>query len=52
MGLVWLVMGGVLSGPRLAAFAVMGFAIVQIVVHMMYFLHMNTRSEGAGRCSR
>ena len=24
----------------------MGFAIVQIVVHMIYFLHMNTRSEG------
>ncbi len=24
----------------------MGFAVVQIVVHMVYFLHMNTRSEG------
>ena len=24
----------------------MGFAAAQIVVHMVYFLHMNTRSEG------
>ena len=24
----------------------MGFAAVQIVVHMIYFLHMNTKSEG------
>ena len=24
----------------------MGFALVQIVVHMIYFLHMNTKSEG------
>lgn len=25
---------------------VIAFAMVQIVVHMIYFLHMNTRSEG------
>ena len=25
---------------------VMLFAVVQIVVHMIYFLHMNTKSEG------
>ena len=24
----------------------MGLAFVQIVVHMIYFLHMNTKSEG------
>ncbi len=24
----------------------MGFAVLQILVHMIYFLHMNTRSEG------
>ena len=24
----------------------MAFAAVQIVVHMIYFLHMNTKSEG------
>jgi cytochrome o ubiquinol oxidase operon protein cyoD len=42
----WLVMGDVFSSPRLVAFLVMAFAVVQIVVHMVYFLHMNTRSEG------
>jgi cytochrome o ubiquinol oxidase operon protein cyoD len=42
----WLVMGDVFSDSRVTAFAVMGFAMVQIVVHMVYFLHMNTRSEG------
>ena len=26
--------------------SIMAFAVVQIVVHMIYFLHMNARSEG------
>ncbi|MGJ3629081.1 cytochrome o ubiquinol oxidase subunit IV [Sphingomonas sp. MMS24-JH45] len=38
------VMTGALS-PLVAAGVCMVFAIVQIVVHMVYFLHMNTRSE-------
>lgn len=42
----WLVMGGVLDSKLFTAVLVMGFAVVQIVVHMVYFLHMNTRSEG------
>ena len=42
----WLVIGDVLGDGRLTALAVMAFAVVQIVVHMVYFLHMNTRSEG------
>jgi cytochrome o ubiquinol oxidase operon protein cyoD len=42
----WMVMGDVFSSPRLTGFLVMAFAVVQIVVHMVYFLHMNTRSEG------
>jgi cytochrome o ubiquinol oxidase operon protein cyoD len=42
----WLVMTGVLGSNKLTGFVIMGFAIVQIVVHMIYFLHMNTRSEG------
>jgi cytochrome o ubiquinol oxidase operon protein cyoD len=25
---------------------ILGFAAVQIVVHMVYFLHMNAKSEG------
>ncbi|SEQ76384.1 cytochrome bo3 quinol oxidase subunit 4 [Faunimonas pinastri] len=42
----WLVMGNVLNDSRLTAIAVMGLAVVQIVVHMICFLHMNTKSEG------
>ena len=42
----WLVMTGVLGDPQLTAFTIMGFAVLQILVHMIYFLHMNTRSEG------
>ena len=42
----WLVMTGVLGDPQLTAFTIMGFAVAQILVHMIYFLHMNTRSEG------
>ncbi|WP_421581206.1 cytochrome o ubiquinol oxidase subunit IV [Shinella sp. M31] len=42
----WLVMGGVLDSKLLTAVLVMGIGVVQIVVHMVYFLHMNTRSEG------
>ena len=41
-----LVMGEVFPNPRITAFLVMGFAVVQIVVHMVYFLHMNRKSEG------
>ena len=40
-----LVMSGVLTDPRLTAGIVMALAMVQIVVHMIYFLHMNTKSE-------
>ncbi len=42
----WLVMGEVFDSKLLTAFLIMGFAVVQIVVHMIYFLHMNPRSEG------
>ncbi|PIC00057.1 cytochrome o ubiquinol oxidase subunit IV [Caulobacter sp. X] len=41
----WLVMGHVLS-PPMTAVAVMGLAVIQVLVHMIYFLHMNSRSEG------
>ena len=40
-----LVMTGVLP-TQATALIVMGFAVVQIVVHMIYFLHMNSKSEG------
>ena len=42
----WLVMGDVLDSKLFTAVLVMGIGVVQIVVHMVYFLHMNTRSEG------
>jgi cytochrome o ubiquinol oxidase operon protein cyoD len=42
----WLVMGHVIKDSSTTAFVVLGFAVVQIVVHMIYFLHMNSRSEG------
>ncbi len=42
----WLVMSGALNGKIATALAITVFAVAQIVVHMVYFLHMNTRSEG------
>ena len=42
----WLVMAHVLPTPLDTVLTIMGFAVVQIVVHMVYFLHMNTRSQG------
>ncbi|WP_019053820.1 MULTISPECIES: cytochrome o ubiquinol oxidase subunit IV [Sphingobium] len=42
----WLVMNQTFANPQVTAFVIMGFAMVQIIVHMIYFLHMNTRSEG------
>ena len=41
----WLVMAGVLA-PQLTGLIITGFAVVQIVVHMIFFLHMNHKSEG------
>ncbi|MBW6401897.1 cytochrome o ubiquinol oxidase subunit IV [Roseomonas sp. HJA6] len=41
----WLVMERPLAaGPT--SVLIVGFAVVQILVHMVYFLHMNGRSEG------
>ncbi|MEE7457524.1 cytochrome o ubiquinol oxidase subunit IV [Methylorubrum populi] len=42
----WLVMGDVLGDKLVTSVVVLGLAVVQIVVHMIYFLHMNTKSEG------
>jgi cytochrome o ubiquinol oxidase subunit IV len=42
----WLVMGNVFEDRLTTSILVMAFAAVQIVVHMIYFLHMNTKSEG------
>ncbi|MCJ2041139.1 cytochrome o ubiquinol oxidase subunit IV [Methylobacterium sp. E-041] len=42
----WLVMSDVLGNAVHTSLIIMAFAVVQIVVHMIYFLHMNTKSEG------
>ncbi|SFP49676.1 cytochrome o ubiquinol oxidase subunit IV [Sphingomonas rubra] len=40
-----LVMTGVIADARITAGIVIAAAVVQIVVHMIYFLHMSTKSE-------
>lgn len=40
----WLVMSGAMA-PATTAYTIMGFALVQVVVHMIYFLHMNSSSQ-------
>lgn len=42
----WLVMGKVIPNSATLGFVLLGLAAVQIVVHMVYFLHMNTKAEG------
>ena len=42
----WLVMGKVLAGSGTTTLVILSLAVVQIVVHVIYFLHMNARSEG------
>ena len=42
----WLVMGEVFDSKVVTVSLIMVLGAVQIVVHMIYFLHMNTRSEG------
>ncbi|PZU58387.1 MAG: cytochrome o ubiquinol oxidase subunit IV [Sphingobium sp.] len=41
----WLVMSGAFDAGT-TAIVIVVFAVVQILVHMIYFLHMNGRSEG------
>lgn len=42
----WLVMTGVLANAQATAAVIVGLAFVQIVVHTLFFLHVNTRAEG------
>jgi cytochrome o ubiquinol oxidase operon protein cyoD len=42
----WLVMGKVFDKSSVTGFVLLALAAVQVVVHMVYFLHMNTKSEG------
>jgi cytochrome o ubiquinol oxidase subunit IV len=42
----WLVMGKIFANPTVTTFVILGLAIVQIHVHMVYFLHMTSKAEG------
>jgi cytochrome o ubiquinol oxidase operon protein cyoD len=39
-------MNHVIESPATTGFVILGFAVVQMIVHMVYFLHMNGKSEG------
>jgi cytochrome o ubiquinol oxidase operon protein cyoD len=41
----WLVMSGALDSRQATALTIMMFAAAQIVVHMIFFLHMSAGSE-------
>jgi cytochrome o ubiquinol oxidase operon protein cyoD len=42
----WLVMAKVFDKSSTTAAVILAFAAVQVVVHMVYFLHMNGKAEG------
>ncbi|MYM28121.1 cytochrome bo3 quinol oxidase subunit 4 [Duganella sacchari] len=42
----WLVMAKVFDKSSTTAVVILGFAAIQVVVHMIYFLHMNGKAEG------
>ena len=42
----WLVMAKVITDRNTAVLVLGAFAVVQILVHMVYFLHMNGKVEG------
>lgn len=41
-----LVMGKVFESSTTTALVILGLGAIQMVVHMVYFLHMNAKSEG------
>lgn len=41
----WLVMGGVTDSKQTTAFLIMAFAAVQMIVHVVFFLHVSANSE-------
>lgn len=42
----WLVMTHTITNPGTTALVIAGIALVQVIVHMIYFLHMSSKSEG------
>jgi len=42
----WLVMTGALQDAQATTIVIIAFAVAQIIVHTLFFLHVNTRAEG------
>jgi cytochrome o ubiquinol oxidase operon protein cyoD len=42
----YLVMNNVITDSVTTGFVILGIGAVQMIVHMVYFLHMNAKSEG------
>jgi len=42
----WLVMAKVFQNSTVTIFVILAFAMVQIYVHMVFFLHMTSKAEG------
>jgi cytochrome o ubiquinol oxidase operon protein cyoD len=42
----WLVMTKAFDKSSTTAIVILGFAAIQVIVHMVYFLHMNGKAEG------
>lgn len=42
----WLVMGDVLPSKLATTAVIVAFAVAQMLVHIVYFLHLDTRSQG------
>ena len=42
----WLVMAKVIPDNKITTVVILGFAVVQVIVHMIYFLHLDSTSEG------
>ncbi len=42
----WLVIGEVLPDKRMTTAIIVIFAIAQMIVHIIYFLHLDSRSQG------
>lgn len=46
----WLVMSGGTGDKVVTTLIVLGFAVVQILVHMVYFLHMTAKKRAGRSC--
>ncbi len=42
----WLVMSGILGSTLATGLTIMALAGLQIIIHMVFFLHMDTKAEG------